>query len=45
MTWESGPVRAVFDRPVHAYTRALIAAIPTLETRPEPLEFYLQVAI
>jgi len=42
---ESGPVRAVFDRPVHAYTRALIAAIPTLGTRPEPLEFYLQVAI
>jgi peptide/nickel transport system ATP-binding protein len=42
---ESGSVRAVFDRPVHAYTRALIAAIPTLDTQRQSTEFYLQVAI
>ena len=36
---------AVFDRPAHAYTRALINAIPTLEEQRERAEIYLQIAI
>ncbi|MEM1363345.1 MAG: ABC transporter ATP-binding protein [Pseudomonadota bacterium] len=31
---ESGPVQVVLTRPSHAYTRKLIAAVPSLDTRP-----------
>lgn len=29
---ESGPVKAVFERPVHPYTESLLAAVPSLAT-------------
>jgi ABC-type dipeptide/oligopeptide/nickel transport system ATPase component len=34
---ETGPAREVLKNPVHSYTRALIAAVPTLERKSERL--------
>jgi peptide/nickel transport system ATP-binding protein len=33
--------RQLFERPAHPYTRALLSAVPTLETRPFPGDVYL----
>ena len=32
---ERAPVHALFENPLHAYTRGLLASIPTLETPPK----------
>jgi oligopeptide/dipeptide ABC transporter ATP-binding protein len=34
---ESGPVRAIFNKPSHPYTQALLSSVPKLEERPERL--------
>jgi oligopeptide/dipeptide ABC transporter ATP-binding protein len=34
---ERAPVRELFARPLHAYTRGLLASIPTLETPPKSI--------
>jgi oligopeptide/dipeptide ABC transporter ATP-binding protein len=30
---ESGPVRAIFDRPSHPYTQALLGSVPSIDTK------------
>jgi oligopeptide/dipeptide ABC transporter ATP-binding protein len=30
---ESGPVRAIFDRPAHPYTQALLGSVPSIDTK------------
>ncbi|HEX2218867.1 MAG TPA: ABC transporter ATP-binding protein [Gemmatimonadales bacterium] len=35
---ETGPVRAIFDRPSHPYTRALLGSVPRIDTKVERLE-------
>ncbi|MDD2056724.1 ABC transporter ATP-binding protein [Pseudomonas sp. GD03860] len=42
---ESGPVRDVFDRPQHPYTRALLDAIPHLESGRRTSFEFLRLAI
>jgi oligopeptide/dipeptide ABC transporter ATP-binding protein len=34
---ESGPVRAIFNKPSHPYTQALLDSVPKMEERPERL--------
>jgi peptide/nickel transport system ATP-binding protein len=34
---EKAPVREIFANPIHAYTRGLLASIPTLATRPKSM--------
>jgi len=36
---EAGPAKAVFERPLHPYTQALVAAVPRLDHKPARLPF------